>query len=424
MGSTPSTRGVWLLALAVALLTAWTTTTTITSARDHYRSNFGDFSYLQTGSQCLLAGCDPYSADSLNALIEARHEPKPIVFAMSPVYPTSTLVILLPFTALSWPLAAYVFVGIGGSLTALAASWMVLRFRLRIWDPPVLVFVALLYSMPYRDAVSFGNPVILATALSAIAGLLLLQPGDVCSGPAQTFAWILLGLGLGLKPQLAIGPALVLFCRPETRAAGFKAGLTAIGLLVLGIASYRLRLGSFHFLESLRWALRLSVIPGGPADFANLEAYDFLNIQLTFARIPHLSRSGINALAWLITITLGSVTAWLATRTNALRNKPWTIIALALAISLLPVYHRGYDRSTALLLIPAATEIAASRKIAAWLYCALVAFWVASDTVMAYAVRRWRYLPQSPVEDVLFCILLLTSLLWVSRDRHPEGIAP
>ncbi len=420
MESTSSTRGVWLLALAAVLLTAWTTIITITHARNHYRPNFGDFSYLQTGSQCLLAGCDPYYADNMNALIALRHEPKPIVFAMSPVYPASTLIILLPFAAMSWPAAAFVFVGLSTILTAGAATWMVLRFRLRIWDPPVLIFAALLYCIPFRDAISFGNPVVPATALTAIAGLLFLRESDVRRTAANTLGWILLGLALSLKPQLAVGPALVFFCRRDTRALALKAAFMAAGLLVLGIASYRLRLGSFHFLESLRWAIGLSVMPEGSSDFANLEAYDFLNIQVTFVKIPHLSRGAVNALAWATTVGLASATAWLASRTKALRQKPWTIIALSLAISLLPVYHRGYDRSTALLLIPAAAEMAASRKVVAWLYCALIALWVANDTLMEHVLRRWRYTAQSPVEDVLFCFLLLASLLWTARQPQRQ----
>ena len=93
-------------------------------------------------------------------------------------------------------------------------------------------------------------------------------------------------------------------------------------------------------------------------------------------------------------------------------------MALALAISLLPVYHRGYDRVSALLLIPAVTELAGIRKWVAWLYCALVAFWIANDTLMAHVIRRWRYKPQSPVEDVLFCLILLATLLYLRGPKE------
>ena len=412
-----STRGMWLLTLLAVLLTGWTT---VTQARDRHRANFGDFSYLQAGSKCLIARCDPYFYASLNKQLATQHEQRVYIFPMSPVYPTSTLMVLLPFAALRWPLAAFVYTGLGGLLTALACGLMIHRFRLRIWDPPVLIFVALLTTTPFSDAIDFGNPVVLVTALTALACLLLLRDAMARTKASDTLAWILLGLALALKPQLAAGPALVLFCRPESRRPAFKAGSLAIGLLLFGLAAYRMRLGSFHFLTSLRWAVGLSVMPEGSSDFANFEASDFLNIQTTFAAIPHLSRAAINTLAWTITAALAGATACLAARTDALKKRPWTIIALALAISLLPVYHRGYDRVSALLLIPAAAEIGATRKGLAWVYCALVAFWIANDTLMAHAIRRWRYKPQSPAEDVIFCLLLLTTLLWTSPARTPS----
>ena len=260
------------------------------------------------------------------------------------------------------------------------------------------------------------------TALTALACLLLLRDATAWSKASDTLAWVLLGLALALKPQLAVGPALVLFCRPQTRTPAFKSGALAIGFLFIGLVAYRVRLGTFHFLTSLRWAFGLSVMPEGSSDFANLEASDFLNIQTTFAAIPHLSRAAINALAWTTAAVLAGATAWLAARTEALKKRPWTLVALALAISLLPVYHRGYHRVSALLLIPAAAEIFIIRKGAAWLYCTLVAFWIANDTLMSYAIRRWRYKPQSPAEDVIFCLLLLASLLWTSPTPSLDSI--
>ena len=125
----PSTRGLWLLTMLAMLLTGWTT---VTPARNHQRANFGDFNYLQAGSKCLIARCDPYFYASLNNQLAAQHEQRVDIFPMSPVYPTSTLMVLLPFAALRWPLAALVYTGLGGLLTALACGLMIRRFSLRI----------------------------------------------------------------------------------------------------------------------------------------------------------------------------------------------------------------------------------------------------------------------------------------------------
>jgi hypothetical protein len=128
----------------------------------------------------------------------------------------------------------------------------------------------------------------------------------------------------------------------------------------------------------------------------------------------------VNALAWLTTAALAAVASWVAAKTDALRRRPWTMIALGVGISLLPVYHRGYDRVIALLLVPAAVEMAATRRWLAWAYAAVVTLWIANNTVMAHVLKRWHYAPQSPVEDVVFCALLLVSLRRHELDTIAE----
>src|ERR1019366_2467914 len=183
----------------------------------------------------------------------------------------------------------------------------------------------------------------------------------------RPFAWILLGVALALKPQLAIGAATVLLWRRPTRAAALKSGGLALALLVFALAAYRLRLGSFHFLASFRYALWLSAMPGGLADFANGESYDFLNLQITLASIPTISRAMVNVVAWLTTASLAAAAVLIGRSRFAVEKRPWTMIALATAIGLLPIYHRGYDRVIALLLVPVAVELAQTSKRLAWL---------------------------------------------------------
>ena len=124
MRLTPPTRGIWVLTLLAVLLTAWTTTR---ETRRWRISPFGDFNNLQTGGQCLLSGCDPYDFAALNREIAVRHkanpqkwQTKPEVWPMTPVYPTSSLIVLLPFENLGWPTAAYLFNGLAGLATAIA----------------------------------------------------------------------------------------------------------------------------------------------------------------------------------------------------------------------------------------------------------------------------------------------------------------
>ena len=397
----PSTRSISIFAIVAVLLTLWTTTH---ETRRWHKSPFADFNNLQTGGQCLIAGCDPYDFAALNREIAERHQRKPEVFPMTPVYPTSSLIVLLPFEGLGWPTAAYLFNALAGLATAIALGLIIWSMRVRPWDPAAIPILATLVCIPMASALEFANPALLVAATICIACVILLQ------SPLLTLGWILLGLSLALKPQLAIGPAAILFWRRSTRPAALKSGALAILMLVAGLAAYRLRLGSFHFLASLRYALWLSAMPGGSSDFASRESFDFLNIQITYVTIPNISRNVVNLLAWLTTATLAAAAMLLGRRPCAVNRRPWTLIALATAISVLPVYHRGYDRVIALVLIPAAMEIATTSKRLAWLYAALLTLWIANDTIMSHILKRWLFKPQTPVEDVVFCTVLLVSL--------------
>jgi hypothetical protein len=319
----------------------------------------------------------------------------------------------LPFEGLGWPAAAYAFNGLAGFAAALACVLMVWWLRIRVWDPWAIPLVAVLICLPMASALEFANPALLEAALITLACLLLLETRWSVAG------WSLLGASLALKPQLAVGAVVVLLWKRETRAAALKGCCVWFALLVAGTAAYRLRLGSFHFLATLKWVLWLSALPGGSSDFANNESFDFLNIQTAFAAIPHASRALVQTLAWLTTAALATVALWVGHRRDALRSRPWTMIALLTAISLLPVYHRGYDRMIALLLVPAAVEIGATRRWLAWLYAAAVTLWIANDTVMSHVLKRWHFKPQNPVEDVVFCVFLLASL-WEPRPASFE----
>lgn len=403
--------GVCVLILTLAVLAAWTS---VRETRRWHKAPFGDFNYLQTGGECLIAGCNPYDYAALNREAELRHEKKPPIWPMTPVYPPSSLLLLLPFEALGWPAAAWVFNGVAGLATALACVLMVWWLRIRWWDPSAIILLAGLVSLPMASALEFANPALLEAGLIAISCLLLLQMRSPALG------WCLLGASLALKPQLAIGALAVLVWRSETRAAAFKGCCVWLALLLAGTLAYRLRLGSFHFFATLRWVLWLSALPGGSSDFANTESFDFLNIQTAFALIPHASRAAIQALAWLTTGLLAAAALWLGRKRQACERSPWTMIALLTAISLLPVYHRGYDRTIALLLAPAAVELATQSRRVAWVYALLVALWIANDTVMTHILRRWHFVPQNPVEDVLFCLVLLFGL-WQRRTAFEEA---
>jgi hypothetical protein len=411
MRSTHTTTWVTVCALLLAIVAAWTT---VRETRSQHKSPFGDFAYLQTGAECLVDACDPYDYAALTREAQARHEAKPAIWPQSPVYPPSSLLLLLPFQGLGWPTAAYAFDALAGLATLVAcvlAAWLL---RLQPWHPVAVILIAVLVCQPMSDALEFGNPALLSAALVTMACLLLLETQFTTAG------WIALGGALALKPQLAAGALALLLWRRETRAAAARAAGLAVVLLVAGALAYRVRLGSFHYLATLRWVLWLTSLPAATSDFANDEAFDFLNIQSTLYALTHAPHAIVNAMGWLVTFSLAAAAGWLGHLRGAARRLPWTMIALLTTISLLPVYHRGYDRVIALALAPAAVELAICSKRLAWGYAAVVVFWLANNTVMAHGMKRWHLKPQNPVEELIFCGILLWSLWHASHAAEPR----
>ncbi len=404
----PSSRGISLLALIAVVVAIFSAAGAASLWR---KAPFSDFSNIQTGAQCLVAGCDPYDSQTLNAEAARRHDAKGEIWQMSPVYPPSALILVLPYEALPWPLAAHLFDLTGGLLAAFCAGLMLWRFRIRLWDPAGIILLALLAGEAVLGALEYGNPALLEAGLAALACFVLLEQ--------RRLAWIgciALGLALALKPQLALGVVIVLLLRRDTRTAAAKACGIALLLLLVGLLSYRFRLGSFHYLETLHHAFSLSIAPLASSDFTSNFSFDFLNIQTSFATIHHLGRRSINALAWLTTAALAIIATILARRSGALERYPWTMTSLGQMISLLPIYHRGYDRVSALLLIPAAVELARTRRSIAWLYAVGVAFWLTNEKVWTHVLTRLRFQPLNPVIEIAIIIVLLASLLGVTKS--------
>jgi hypothetical protein len=399
---------MWFLAsiaVVIAMLTA------VSVAPRWRKAPFADFSNIQTGAQCLIAGCDPYDSVALNGEAARRHDAKGEMWEMSPVYPPSALILALTYEALPWPLAAHLFDLTGGLLAAGCAGLMVWRFRIRLWDPAALIVLGLVISEAVQGALDYGNPALLEAALAGLGCLFVIR------GERRSFDFagcVALGVALALKPQLAVGVIIVLLLWRETRMAGIRACGIALALLLIGLLSYRLRLGSFHYLSTLHHAFSLSVAPLASSDFASNFSFDFLNIQTSFATIHHLGRRSINLLAWLTAALLAALAIALARRSGALRYRPWTMIALGQIICLLPIYHRGYDRVIALLLIPAAVELAATRRWIAWVYAACVALWLTNEKVMTYVMTKLRFQPINPVVEVAVVLVLLGSLVAVA----------
>jgi hypothetical protein len=119
-----------------------------------------------------------------------------------------------------------------------------------------------------------------------------------------------------------------------------------------------------------------------------------------------MSEQMADRIAQSITLLLAMATGWQTYRSRAMQTAPWTVLALLALLTLLPAYHRGYDRVIALLLIPAVVEIGNNSARTAQIFALLSVFWLTSDMVL----RRWVSVPVRPAAELMMIAILLVSL--------------
>ena len=321
------------------------------------------------------------------------------------VYPTSSLLVLAPFERLRWPAAALVFNCI--SALTMASACLLLLNRLKLEDYPTAcaVLFATLIGQPMREAMSLGNPALLCASLCGIAVILLFDS----SRPATaTAACVMLAYALALKPQLALAPAIFLLLHDKTRVTAGRAWLLFGVAMLASALGCGIRLGSLHYLTQFAADVRLSLLPGHLSDSSprNPSSYDFLNLQALLLFALPIPTLWANCIAAAITAGLAGAVGWFWRRKDAVRNRPWTMLALLVLISLMPLYHRGYDRLLGLLLVPAIVELNEQARIEAWATAAMAVIWLTSDMFL----RRWISVPVRPALELIICALLLTSL--------------
>ena len=100
------------------------------------------------------------------------------------------------------------------------------------------------------------------------------------------------------------------------------------------------------------------------------------------------------------------------------------MLAILALLTLLPGYHRTYDRVIMLLIVPAALEMLELGPAWAAAMMALTGLWIDSDVLFLQVLRRFRETPVSPVLELALCILLLVSLLVQRKLARVAGQAP
>ena len=367
-----------------------------------------DFSSVHLGARCLVERCDPYVRADI-AAVASKHAEALSAFAL--LYPPSTLLLASPLVAVGWPAAGILWNGFSVLAMALACFLLVEDFQLERTPATLLPVLALFLGTTLLSVLEMGNPALL-TACLLVLGCVLSVPVAGAPGRWRPLAGaVLLGVALAMKPQLAVGPVVVWWLYRPTRAAAAKAVLLAALLFLGGVLAYRARLGSFEFLRHLA-LLRHELSGDGASSQSALNpaAKKFLGVQAIGITLGW-AEPWPGVMAWSLTLLLAAAAYWRRT----VARFPWSTLALALLVSLLPVYHRKYDRVVVLLLVPAIAELdSAGRRRLAFLVACGAALWVVYSQVFQYVGARLLKLPLSPMIELAMCGVLLWAM-W--RDR-------
>ncbi len=351
----------WEVVLWILLLLAGTEFLLRGPVRFARNRDLNDFMPPYIQSSVWMRGADPYS--SMNLVRFWPHSaPRPDFLAkdladgslvykqgMPTAYPLTCFLILAPLAVLPWHVAQALWLAI--SILACAATAASLLSLTGLRRSPHLEYLFLAFALalaPFHTGLAAGSIVIVAVGLIA---------SSIWAAGRQhsSLAGILIGLAVGLKPQIGL-PFLFYYC--VRRRWGVSA--TAIGLVAMlfVVAIFRLRIGGATWMQSYLYDNKVLFSSGSLGDFTELNPIRFglVNLQVPFYAILG-NRQWANIAALLAALTMGIAWLFLVNRgaSNRNRNELLELSAIAV-ISLLPIYHRPYDAS--LLILPLAWSFA------------------------------------------------------------------
>jgi len=329
-----------------------------------------DFKPLYGGARCLLHNQDPYDIVQVrDEYLRGGGDPEYKV-AFRPYnagYPPSSLLLVLPFALLPWKFAYIAWMLLSTAALVLAtfliADLCAPRDALshngaaRNGSLAVIALLAIFLATS-KILIVIGQPAALAIALAVIAIWCLLRDRF------GLLAILCFAISLALKPTIACFLILYfLLAGGLYRRRAWQILAVTAALAIAGGAWATLTPNAAHWPAELRANTAGMAAPGNSSDAgpANPEVLQIVNLQ-TVTSLLLRSRLAYNAVA------LGLCTALLIVwGVLILRSKPtWQRDLLALAacanLSLLPLYHRGYDARLLLLAFPAAALLFAGRQ--------------------------------------------------------------
>ena len=327
-------------------------------------TEFNDFLSPYIQANAWVRGLDPYSPETLLRLwpASAAH----LGFLTKEVadgsltakrgiptaYPITSLVLLAPFSLLSWTHAyglwlaihLVLFLTMSGTLVALAG----VSYR----EPSAILLAAgTLALAPFHTGIVTGNVALVAVELGVTGIWTARKYLDITTA-------VLLAVSAGLKPQIGLCFLLYYLARRRWRIVGVALGGLA---LVAAFGLLRLELSHTPWLRNYLHDSHVLLETGILANFTavNPTRFGLINLQLVLYPIVGNVRAA-NGVA----VTVGGflLVMWLVgmRRTTDRADLELLDLSAIAVVSLLPVYHRFYD--AALLVLPLCWVFASFRK--------------------------------------------------------------
>ncbi len=340
-----------------------------------WRTN--DFATVYAAARCWMNGENPYENSGLEKQLRESGAPQNIIDHQS-VNPCLYFVSALPIVSLvawlPWKAANVTWCVL--LLGAFAASLFVLVKRTNMPAATRWIFTsAALLFCPTYVGVMYGNPAVLTASVVALA---------ICINCKRRF-WaggLLLGVGLALKPQIALCGVLVWAVWKCWTALFVSFGVlgTAFTVGVLRANSLGRILEWWHTQQR---NIAFTLAPGGRGDPSLNDPWssELLNGQT----IPALFTTNFHlcdVLVW--TFAAAAVLAYLYRRKEYSQPQPWRDAGFFASVTTFAGYHRYCDGQVFLLLIPFLAVLweEQSRKLAALLGLCLLLIAFPSQTVL------------------------------------------
>ena len=346
--------------------------------------------YIQ--SKAWVQGKNPYSAQALVSLwpadnqrpiwvdTEAANGTLELKRGMPTPYPISSLVILSPFTPLSWSVALWLWILISIAAVVLSPFALLSICGCSLFDVRSQLFLAAVFALaPFHTGLGTGNPAMLAVSL------MVMTVWAARSGLGRT-AGVLLAIAVCLKPTVAGGLLLYYLIRRQRKVALVACGIAAI-VVIVGVS--RMALAGVPWLSSYFENTRRIFAPGSLADFTRPDPvrFNMINAQLLFYGLL-----GSASLANLLSRLLGATLLgwWLVQCFRRPAASELLEISAVSVVSLISVYHRSYDSALLIWVLAWSVLLVKKRSTTVIALIAILPFLVPGPTLLSELVRSGR----------------------------------